>query len=122
VEHVIDNPITGRAQRRSVLQRDPDLAEACRSMCPDGSLWGIVPTAISNEACLTLGQLQEGAMIDPEQHGRIMHAYHRGVWALLSGQTLPEWQDGRSVLYLRTAGTAAPFSVTELTRIIHQTA
>jgi hypothetical protein len=116
VEHFIPNPIASGAQR-SGPAREPDLAAVCRAMFPDGSLWGLVPPAMSHEACLTLGLLQEGAMIDPERHGRIMRAYHRGVWTLLTGRTLPEWQDGRSVLYLRTAGTAAPFSVAELSPI-----
>jgi len=56
-------------------------------------------------------------MICPSSEGLIMHAFHRGVWTLLTGQELAPWQDGRSVLYLRTAGTAAPFSVAELSPI-----
>ena len=72
---------------------------------------------MSDLACRTLGMLQKGAMIDPSQRGRIMRAYHRDVWTLITGQTLPEWQGGLSVLCLRTraAGDAEPFSVAELT-------
>lgn len=87
-------------------------------MVPDGGLWGLVPPEASELACQTLGDMQRGAIVDMERHGRIMREFYRGWWRLLTGRTLPPWQDGRGVLYSRSLGTEAKFTVAEVTPLV----
>jgi len=56
---------------------------------------------MSDFASRTIGMLQEGAMIDPERHARIMRAYHRGMWTLLTGRTLPQHVSPYTPAYVR---------------------